>query len=313
MKILFAGTPQNAAQSLEALVRSGLDVVGVLTRTDALVGRKKTTTPSAVADIANLHGIPVIKSNNVDDKTIAEITKLKPDLGLVVAYGSLLNREALQAVPMGWVNLHYSLLPKLRGAAPVQAAIRSGLNETGISIFKLDEGMDTGEILMQIPTQIQPGENTARLLKRLTDLGISGLLECIPSIASGLAKSTPQKHADATFAPKISRADARIIWSDSCREVENLVNAMNPEPMAWTTLMSETFRVLEARAALLSFTAQPNGFEPGTVYSHDSKVLVSCGSGDALELQTVQPAGKTAMPAQDWFRGQQSKAHLVFE
>lgn len=312
MKILFAGTPPNAAQSLEALVKAGIDVIGVLTRTDAPVGRKKIFTPSPVAVIADAHGIPVIKSNRVDDEALDAIKALQPDLGVVVAYGSILGSKALTALPLGWVNLHYSLLPKLRGAAPVQAAIMQGLSETGISIFQLDEGMDTGEIILQVPTQIQPGENSGRLLSRLTDLGISGLLEAIPTIAAGIAKKQSQVGV-VTFAPKISRADARIKWTDECRDIENLVNAMNPEPMAWTTYGGEAFRVLEARASLQSFMKSPNGYEPGTLFETDSKILVACGSGDSIELLMIQPAGKTEMTAQDWLRGQKSKGTIVFE
>jgi methionyl-tRNA formyltransferase len=209
--------------------------------------------------------------------------------------------------------LHYSLLPKLRGAAPVQAAIKQGLQETGISIFQLDEGMDTGNIFMKIPAQIQPGENSARLLSRLTELGVSGLLELLPSIAAGFANATAQDSSEATFAPKITRGDARIFWTAECRTIENLINAMNPEPVAWTVLRNESFRVLEARTSLLSFADSHPGYPAGTVYESGTKVLVACKGADALELLVVQPAGKNAMSANDWLRGQKEKGQIVFE
>lgn len=313
MKILFAGTPHNAARSLDALVNAGIEVVGVLTRPDAPVGRKQVMTPSPVADTAQLHGLPVVKSNKVDEETLAEISKLNADLGVVVAYGSFLNRAALEALPLGWVNLHYSMLPALRGAAPVQAAIQQGLAETGITIFQLDEGMDTGEVLLQVPTQIQPGETSGRLLSRLTEIGISGLLEALPAIAAGFISRTIQDPNLATFAPKISRQNARINWNEDCRQIENLVNAMNPEPMAWTTLGGEPIRIIEARSSLHSFMSAGTSSEPGVVTEKESKILVSCDSGDSLELLTVQPAGKNQMSANDWFRGQRGKGVTVFE
>mgnify|MGYP000146099607 FL=1 len=313
MRILFAGTPANAAQTLEALVSSGLDIVGVLTRPDSPIGRKQVLTPSPVASLALAHGIPLIRSNQVEQTTLEEIAELNADIGVVVAYGSLLNTQALEALPKGWINLHYSLLPKLRGAAPVQAAIKQGLQETGISLFQLDEGMDTGKILMQIPTQIQPGENSGRLMSRLTDLGISGLLELLPGIAAGFANAKAQDSNEATFAPKISRGEARISWTADCRAIENLINAMNPEPVAWTTLRDESFRVLEARTSLLSFADSDPGYPAGTVYESGTKVLVACNNGDALELLVVQPAGKKAMSASDWLRGQKDKDQIVFE
>lgn len=313
LRILFAGTPLNAGQTLEALISAGIDIVGVLTRQDAEVGRKRVLTPSPVAIVAEEHGIPVVKSNNVDEFTLKQIAKLKPELGLVVAYGSLLDQTALSALERGWINLHYSLLPMLRGAAPVQAAIKNGMQETGITIFQLDEGMDTGDIILQVPTQVQPGENTARLLRRLTDLGVSGLLEALPAISAGFTKLIKQDASLATFAPKITRDDARISWQANCRDVENLVNAMNPEPMSWTTFQGQPFRILEARSSMQSFSQIDDSRQSGFVFESSSKILVACKSGDSLELQTVQPSGKNPMPAADWFRGLKSKDRVVFE
>ncbi|MEY4493944.1 MAG: hypothetical protein RL570_59, partial [Actinomycetota bacterium] len=248
MRVIFAGTPANAATTLIALKNSGVDIVGALTRTDAVIGRKKILTPSPVALAAEALSIPVIKANQVDQETLEKVLALNADLGVVVAYGTFLSEAALSSLPKGWINLHYSLLPALRGAAPVQHALLEGLTGTGVTAFQLDTGMDTGPVLLQAPTTIEQNENAGRLLSRLTDLGISVLLEILPAIAAGIAVSKTQDGSVASFAPKISRVDAQIDWSESAKRIENKVRAMNPEPMAWTILESESFRVLEARA-----------------------------------------------------------------
>lgn len=286
-------------------------MVGVLTRQDAPIGRKKVLTASPVAMVAKQHSIPVVKSNKVDSETIERLLDFSADLGLVVAYGSLLNSAALKSLPLGWVNLHYSLLPKYRGAAPVQASILNGENETGVTVFQLDEGMDTGDVLIQVPTSIEPGENTKRLLSRLTDLGVTALLEVLPRLASGLLNPFKQDDSLASYAPKISRADARIDWSSSSSKVENLVNAMNPEPVAWTHYLSESFRVLSGRASVQSLNSR--AVSCGQVFEVSGSIYVVCGSNSTFELLEVQPAGKNPMPAANWYRGQLNKGPVVFE
>ena len=306
MRVIFAGTPLNAAATLIALKKSGIDIVGVLTRTDATLGRKKILTQSPVAEAAQALGIPVVKANQVDEHALSQIQSLNADLGVVVAYGAFLNETALESLPKGWINLHYSLLPALRGAAPVQHALLKGLNTTGVTAFKLDKGMDSGPILLQAPTVIEPDENAGRLLNRLTDLGISVLLELLPSVAAGVAKHTVQDESGATLAPKIHRSQAQIDWNQSAVTIQQLVLAMNPEPMAWTTLGEESFRILEARA----FRAGTQQASPGTVQLVEDRVLVACDDG-ALQILRVQPAGKNEMSAIDWFRGVQNKETLV--
>jgi methionyl-tRNA formyltransferase len=307
MRVIFAGTPANAATTLIALKSSGVDIVGVLTRTDAVIGRKKILTPSPVAEAAEALNIPVIKANQVDQETLERVVALNADLGVVVAYGTFLNEAALSSLPKGWINLHYSLLPALRGAAPVQHALLQGLSSTGVTAFQLDLGMDTGPVLLQAPTTIEQNENAGRLLSRLTELGISVLLEILPAIAAGIAVSKTQDGSAASFAPKISRVDAQLDWSESAERIENKVRAMNPEPMAWTSLEAESFRVIEARAWSDSATDDL----VGSVQLRDNKVLVRTASG-SLELITVQAAGKNEMSASDWFRGVKNKENVVF-
>ncbi len=309
MKIIFAGTPHNAAQTLEALIAGGVEIAAVLTRTDAEVGRSKKLTPSPVALVAQEHGIKTLKYNQVDATALDAIKSVSADLGVVVAYGALLKLDVLKALPKGWINLHYSLLPGLRGAAPVQHAILNGLATTGVSIFKLDEGMDTGPIISTVETKIEVGENSAHLLSRLTQLGISALLETLPSIAAGFAQEMPQDHTAKTFAPKINRDAARISWQDPAKQIENLVNAMNPEPMAWTIYNGDPIRVLAARALVEAAVDSP----AGSVSLLDGKPVVAAGKSTCLEIIQVQPSGKQAMPAPDWYRGQASKGSVVFE
>jgi methionyl-tRNA formyltransferase len=294
--ILFAGTPANAADTLRHLVTSGFNVVGVLTRPDAEVGRRRELTPSAVAIAAGELGLPLIKANRVDQAVIQEIQALGAELGVVVAYGSLLKRDALDALTRGWFNLHYSLLPKYRGAAPVQHALLNGDRETGVTLFKLDEGMDTGEILSQTPTPINAGENAADLLSRLTLIGCALLSESIPQISSSTHSLKPQS-GEVSFAPKLTRELGRIDWQSAAKAIECQVLACTPEPSAWSLLNGQSFKVLDAVAL-----PQTEDLAPGELALHGAKVLVGTGSGH-LMLQLVQPASKRVMAAMDWARG----------
>ena len=317
MKIVFAGTPANAAQTLRALANSPFEVVAVLTRTDAPVGRKRILTPSSVAELASELGIKVIKANRVDDSVRAEIAKTGADLGVIVAYGALLDQETLDLLPKGWINLHYSLLPKWRGAAPVQRSIMAGDRETGVTLFQLDQGMDTGPIHLQIPTVIEPGESTVDLLPRLTELGITGLAELLPRIAADLASPVaqdPDLLLSLPTADKLSREDARIDWQRNAVEIESLVRGLNPEPMAWTSLFEETFRIIEARALGATDWQSLAGEveQPGTVNFDKNRVFVTCGQGSLLELKIVQPAGKKPMSASDWARGLASGKRVIY-
>jgi methionyl-tRNA formyltransferase len=317
LKIVFAGTPANAAQTLRALADSAFEIVAVLTRTDAPVGRKKVMTPSAVAEAAASLGIPVIKANNVDDSIRAQLIATGAELGIIVAYGALLDQAALDALALGWINLHYSLLPKWRGAAPVQRALMAGDRETGVTLFQLDRGMDTGPIHLQIPTVIEPTENTEDLLVRLTQLGITGLAELLPRVASGLAMPTAQDAellATLPTADKLSREDAKIDWHKNAVEIENLVRALNPEPMAWTTLNDEPFRILEARALGATDWQSLAGedLQLGELKSENGRTLVCCGNGSLLELKLVQPAGKKPMSSSDWARGLAAGKRVIY-
>lgn len=316
MNLVFAGTPQNAAATLKALHISGSNISLVITRPDAALGRKKIVTPSPVAQVADDLGLPLIKTNSIDSQTLAAIRSSGAQLGVVVAYGAFLDSTSLNALDKGWLNVHYSLLPHWRGAAPVQHAILAGDRETGVTVFKLDEGMDTGPVFLQVPTLIEPGENSGRLLHRLTQLGISALLELLPQIEAGIAQPKAQDQSllkQLPLAKKLSRNDGAIDWSETAPRIENRVLAMNPEPMAWTNFENETFRILDARslgATDWSALAESSTV-PGAVTVNE-RVIVHCGGGTLLELKEVQPAGKKPMSAISWARGQNSKATVQF-
>jgi methionyl-tRNA formyltransferase len=317
LKIVFAGTPVNAAQTLRALANSPFEVVAVLTRTDAPVGRKRVLTPSAVAEVAVELGLPIIKANRIEEATRNQIRETGAELGVIVAYGALLDQQTLDSLDKGWINLHYSLLPKWRGAAPVQRSIMAGDRETGVTLFQLDKGMDTGPIHLQIPTVIEPDESAADLLPRLTQLGITGLSELLPRVASGLiapVAQDPELLASLPTADKLTRDDARIDWHQNAVELENHIRGLNPEPMAWTTFENEAFRVIEARALGVTDRQSLSGEDAlaGVVHFDKGQVLVSCGNGTLLELKIVQPAGKKPMPSSDWARGLTAGKKVIY-
>ena len=295
--IVFAGTPLNAAQTLFELVSSGIEVSLVITRPDAPKGRKAVVTESPVAIAARDLGLDVLKTNSIDEEAIVRIQKTQSQLGVVVAYGSILRSGALAALDKGWYNLHYSLLPQLRGAAPVQHAIIGGLRETGVTLFKLDAGVDTGEYISQLKTKIEPGETAGRLLSRLTTLGGTLLLQELPAMFSGTSALQAQEGVS-TKAPKLSRDDARLYFSSDASKLESLVLGCNPEPGAWAYLNGQPFKIHDA-FAVPTQEAMPEG----AVFEHGAEVAIRCANDTALVIRQVQPSGKTSMSAQDWRRG----------
>jgi methionyl-tRNA formyltransferase len=284
---------------------------------DAPIGRKRILTPSAVADAAVALGIPIIKANRVDEVVRNQIKQTGAELGIIVAYGALLDQPALDLLDKGWINLHYSLLPKWRGAAPVQRSIMAGDRETGVTFFQLDKGMDTGPIHLQIPTVIEPDETTAELLPRLTELGISGLSALLPRVAAGLnspVAQEPELLRTLPTADKLSREEARIDWHRTAVELENHIRGLNPEPMAWTELDGEAFRIIVARALGATDRQALAGEDSvvGSVRIEKERVLVTCGQGTLLELKTVQPAGKKPMSSSDWARGMTAGKKVIY-
>lgn len=296
-RIVFAGTPKNAAFTLSHLVSKGFNVVGVLTRLDSKVGRKGIIQASAVASQASALGIPVYKANSMDKDCLSWIRSLEPDVGVVVAYGTIFDLDVLGLPRDGWLNLHYSLLPALRGPAPVQNAILRGLRETGVTVFRLDQGIDTGPIVAQEKVSIDSTENSGELLEKLSQVGAELISNVLSDMTPNLAGATNQPDlAPDQMTRKPSRESARLDFSSKSIELSALVRAMNPEPMAWFEFEGKSVRVLSA-------IPSSNEVDPvGLVKIIQNDLVVACSEG-SLVLHTVQPAGKSAMTGAEWFRG----------
>lgn len=297
MRIIFAGTPVNAAKTLEALLAANHDVVGVLTRIDAPTGRSGALTESPVAIVAMTHNLPLLKSN-VPDKEVGDwIAALKPDLGIIVAYGSILKTKILEIPAKGWLNVHYSMLPKYPGASPVQQAILEGESTTGVTVFQLDEGVDSGPVLSQALVDLEPDATSGSALELLTVVGSKLLIDTLDSLDTYLeAKTFQDTNITYPLTHKITRAFARIEFDKSAIHIVNLVRAMNPEPVAWFEFESQPIRVLVAAIS------ETPSLSTGVAVLADGELIV--GSADkAVTLLTVQPAGKKPMPGADWFRG----------
>ncbi|CAB4896165.1 unannotated protein [freshwater metagenome] len=297
MRIIFAGTPVNAAKTLEALLAANHDVVGVLTRIDAPTGRSGALTESPVAIVAMTHNLPLLKSN-VPDKEVGDwIAALKPDLGIIVAYGSILKTKILEIPAKGWLNVHYSMLPKYPGASPVQQAILEGESTTGVTVFQLDEGVDSGPVLSQALVDLEPDATSGSALELLTVVGSKLLIDTLDSLDTYLeAKTFQDTNITYPLTHKITRALARIEFDKPAIQIVNLVRAMNPEPVAWFEFESQPIRVLVAAIS------ETPSLSTGVAVLADGELIV--GSADkAVTLLTVQPAGKKPMPGADWFRG----------
>ena len=295
MRILFMGTPDIAAASLRRLIGAGHDICGVFTRADKPVGRKQVLTAPPVKQVALEHDIPVYQPTTLRDGEAARIIReLAPELCVVVAYGRILPPEVLAIPPKGCINLHVSLLPKYRGAAPVQWAVLNGDAETGVSIMYLDEGLDTGDILKVAPVQIGPEETSGELFERITAQGAETLLEAIDEIAAGTARAVPQDHSKATLAPPLTKEMAKFDFSAAADHLHNLVRGMNPWPMAYFVCEGKKVKVTRSRIAQGTGT-------PGQVLS-TKPLVIACGEG-ALELCEVVPEGKRPMEGTAWAAG----------
>lgn len=307
MKILYAGTPSVAVPPLAHLAeRPGTEVVAVLTRTDAPVGRKKVLTPSPVAQEAQERGLPVLKANRIDAELTERIRGLGADVAAVVAYGALVPRAALDAVPHGWINLHFSLLPQWRGAAPVQRALMAGDTVVGASTFLLEAGLDTGPVIGTMTDELRPEDTAGTVLERLSRTAAPLLADSLRAVVEGTARPTAQQ-GEVSLAPKLTAEDGRVRWTDPAVAVVHRVRGVTPEPGAWTQLDGR-------RLKLERVVARPDERElaPGECVLRGDAVLVGTGSY-AVQLTTVQPAGKKTMDAAAWARGRSTEDEVVFE
>ena len=298
MRIVFGGTPDVAIPALDALADSRHKLVAVVTRPDAPSGRGKKLTASPVAQRAAELGIEVLKPPRPrDEEFVTRLTELAPDCCPVVAYGALLPQRVLEIPRHGWVNLHFSLLPAWRGAAPVQHAILAGDQITGATTFRIVLELDAGPILATVSEPIRPDDTAGDLLHRLSRSGARLLVETLDGIEDGTLTATPQPETDAqvSYASKINVEDARIDWTQSADVLDRLIRACAPAPGAWTTFRGERFKINSARIsdAVLA---------PGVLQISKRAVRVGTAT-QALELDEIQAQGKKPMPAADWARG----------
>lgn len=303
MRLVFAGTPEPAVPSLRRLLASEHDVAAVVTRRDAPLGRKRVLTPSPVASAAEEAGIETIRVNRFDDEATARVTALDADLGVIVAYGGLVREPLLSTPRHGWINLHFSLLPRWRGAAPVQHALIAGDTETGVSVFQLVAELDAGDVFARRAVAVRPGATAGDLLDELALVGADVLSDVVDAIAAGTATPIPQTGA-VTLAPKLTAEDGRIRWEDPRSAVLSRIRGVTPEPGAFTTIEGARFKVL---AAVASDRPSPG---TGLIASDGTTVLAGASDG-AVELLRVQPAGKAPMAAADWWRGQRTPSVAV--
>jgi methionyl-tRNA formyltransferase len=300
VRVLFWGTPAFATSALHALLGEGFDVVGVVTQPDKPVGRSRSKLePSAVKSVALAEEIPVLQPEKPrGDAFMAQLAALAPDVNVVVAYGHILPRAVIDFPRHGTLNIHASLLPALRGAAPIQAAIRDGLGETGVTIMQMVPALDAGPIVLAARTPILADETAGELALRLSELGAGALIEALALIEMGLARPEPQDESRATYAPKLTRETALVDWSRTAHEVGRHVRAYDPKPGAWSRVRGTEVKLFGARVA-------PRGtaHAVGEVIAIDADgAIVACGAG-AVRLTAVQPAGKRRLAPLEWANG----------
>lgn len=300
MRIVFMGTPDFAVPSLRQLIQDGHEIVGVYTQPDRPKNRGMKLTPSPVKVVALEHDLPVFQPRTMKDETIqAQLRALSPELVAVAAYGQILPRAVLEIPTLGCVNVHSSLLPKYRGAAPINWAVLNGETETGVTIMEMEEGLDTGDIILQASTPIDLNESVEQLHDRLAGIGAQLLGQAVKEIAAGTATYTPQDETLQTYAPMLSRAMSTIDWNRSALEIHNQIRGLLPWPATTMELKGTKFKVF---ASLL--TDETEERPAGTVLGADKNgIRMVCGDGGILCITEVQAPGKKRMKAVDYLRG----------
>ena len=323
MRVLFWGTPEFAASALRALIGEGHDVVGVVTQPDRPQGRSRSrVVASPVKDVAVAEGIPVLQPEKPRGADfIAQLKALDPEIAVVVAYGRLLPQEVIDLPPRGTLNIHGSLLPKLRGASPIEGAILAGLDETGVSIMRMVLKLDAGPVLLREATPIGPDETSGDLRYRLAEMGAEALIETLSMIETNTAHEEPQNDADATFVKRITRDDTRVDWTTTAEQVSRVIRAYDPTPGACTAKAGIEVKLFGARevgvtradaadtadtigaAAAAGATLTGTAAAHGTVLSINAEgMAVACGSG-AVRVNAVHPSGRKRLSPRDWAAG----------
>lgn len=303
MRVLFWGTPDFAAAPLRALIGEGFEVVGVVTQPDKPQGRSRRLTAPPVKQIALEERIPCFQPATARDPEFFDtITAMQPDISIVVAYGHILPRRIIDLPKFGTVNIHASLLPRLRGAAPIQAAVRQGLRETGVTIMRMVPALDAGPIILSATVPILDDETYGELHDRLSEVGALTLIEALTLISLGEARETPQDDSLATYAPKVSRADALVDWTLGVDEVCRAIRAYDPKPGAFSTLHGVDVKLFGARKVNMALHPVASPAVPGEVVGIREGIVVWCGDA-AICVREVQPSGRGRMRSSEWARG----------
>lgn len=299
-RVIFAGTPEFSTGALQALLDAKYNVIAVYTQPDRPKGRGNKLTKSPVKELAEAHNIPVYQPLSLrKEEAQAELQALNADVMVVVAYGLILPEAVLNAPKFGCINIHGSLLPRWRGAAPVQRAIEAGDAETGIGIMQMDKGLDTGAVWSEGKIAITETMNSVELFAALKKIGSDLLIETLPTILEGKSQPTPQSEEGVTYAEKLTKEEARINWVEPAELLDRKIRAFNPAPCAHTTLNDQLFKVWVAK-----LTDQPSTKNPGTLEVKDGLLFVNTGS-NLIEIVTMQVAGKKAMLASEFLKGTQ--------
>jgi len=303
MKIVFMGTPDFAVVPLERLVADGHDVVGVFTQADKPKGRHMTLTPPPVKVAAEAHGIPVYQPTSLKHgEAMPILEELRPDLIVVAAYGMILRSDVLHFPKYGCINVHASLLPKYRGAAPINQVILNGEPETGVTTMQMDEGLDTGDMLLSRAIPIGEDETAGELFDRLAALGGDVLSATLDLLEKGELHPVQQDDSQMTYAGMLSKADSPVDWTRSAQDIHNQIRGLNPWPTASTTLAGKPFK-LHASRKVAAPAAAPADAKAGQIVTGKDALYVRCGDGNYLQLTEVQPLGSRKMAAADYLRG----------
>lgn len=295
LRIIFAGTPDFAARHLDALLSSGHQVVGVFTQPDRPAGRGKKLMPSPVKVLAEEHGLPVFQPASLRPQENQQLVEdLNADVMVVVAYGLILPKSVLDMPRLGCINVHGSLLPRWRGAAPIQRSLWAGDADTGVTIMQMDVGLDTGDMLYKLSCPITDEDTSATLYDKLAELGPKGLIDTLQQLADNRVQPEVQDEALVTYADKLSKEEARLDWSLPAAQLERCIRAFNPWPMSWLEIDGQPVKVWQA-----SVIAGPVNAAPGTIIEANKQGIQVATVEGILNLESLQPAGKKAMSAQD--------------
>ncbi len=300
-KVIFMGTPEFSVPILQALIdEETVEVIAVVTQPDRKVGRKQILTPSPVKELAETYEIPVLQPEKLSgSEEMQEVLDLAPDLLVTAAYGQFVPTKLLKAPTYGAINVHASLLPKYRGAAPIHYAILKGEEKTGVTIMYMEKVMDAGNIISQREIPITDADDTGTLFEKLSLLGRDLLMDTLPAIFAGENESIVQNEAEVSFSPMISKEQEKIDWDQTAREIFNQVRALRPAPGAYTLLEGERFKIWDTEVV-----TETTDKEPGTVVQRDKEDLyVACGAGTVLSLKEVQPAGKKRLNVVNYLAG----------